>query len=749
MVMFMGMQVMAQQKEAYAFLSTDGTTLTFYYDDQMNNREGGTAYALNTGYDYPGWYKKSDDGIEYPNEITTVEFTSFFKYARPTSTYCWFYNQVNLTTITGLNNLNTSEVTNMSYMFDGCYCLKSLDLRTFNTSKVTRMMGMFRMCYSLENLDLSSFDTRNVTDMSDMFNECNYLKSLDLTSFNTSKVTDMSYMFYNDFSIKTIHVGDGWNIEKLRSTPTEYSENGWYRMFEDCYSLIGEKGTECHGITRKEYARIDGGTSTPGYLSGPLTIAYAVLSSDGKTLTFYYDTKKAIRQGGTAYLLNTGDYVQGWYIAYDFNEENPNKITTVEFTSSFKDARPTSTYYWFGDQNNLTTITGISNLNTSNVTNMRSMFYHCSSLTSLDVSNFNTSEVTDMSFMFYGCSSLTSLDLSSFNTSKVTNMVWMFSNDKELTTIYVGDRWTTSNMTSIAGDYMFSGCTSLKGENGTEFDSNHTDKEYARFDGPYYPGYFSSLTYDLIIAGTPVTSRNKSNILNKGVFSYSPANKTLTVKGEYYNTDDKDIIKSDIDGLIIDVAQDATLTEKTNSMGCPIWLNANATIKGNGKLTLNGSQNNAGLYLYNGASVTIDHMEMSIQGMWGISGPWRHNGEKLIVKSSDLSINTPTDADKSAAICDLSGGMVLLGCMIANPSGASFEDSGVSYNGELVKSVTMSYTGEVGITTDISEALPQDKVQSSKFKVQSEEWYTIDGRKLSGKPTKKGVYIHNGKKVMR
>ena len=610
-------------------------------------------------------------------------------------------------------------------------------------------MGMFRMCYSLENLDLSSFDTRNVTDMSDMFNECNYLKSLDLTSFNTSKVTDMSYMFYNDFSLKTIHVGVCWNTDKLRSTPTEYSENGWYRMFDDCSSLIGEKGTECQGYTRKEYARIDGGTSTPGYLSSPLPTAYAVLSSDGKTLTFYYDTKKAIRQGGTAYLLNTGDNVPGWSISYDFlSEENPNKITKVVFDSSFKDARPTSTHYWFYDQVKLKTISGISNLNTSEVTDMSYMFAFCSSLTSLDVSNFNTSDVTDMSFMFSGCSSLTSLDLSSFNTSKVTNMRWMFREDKEMTTIYVGDQWSTSKLSAIAGDYMFDGCTSLIGENGTEFDSNHTDKEYARFDGPYYPGYFSSLTYDLIIAGTPVTSRNKSNILNKGVFSYSPANKTLTVKGEYYNTDDKDIIKSDIDGLIIDVAQDATLTEKTNSMGCPIWLNANATIKGNGKLTLNGSQNNAGLYLYNGASVTIDHMEMSIQGMWGISGPWRHNGEKLIVKSSDLSINAPTDAEKSAAICDLSGGMVLLGCMIANPSGASFENCGVSYNGELVKSVTISYTGEVGITTDISEALPQDKVQSSKFKVQSEEWYTIDGRKINGKPTKKGVYVKNGRKVI-
>ncbi len=49
---------------------------------------------------------------------------------------------------------------------------------------------------------------------------------------------------------------------------------------------------------------------------------------------------------------------------------------------------------------------------------------------------------------------------------------------------------------------------------------------------------------------------------------------------------------------------------------------------------------------------------------------------------------------------------------------------------------------QTGVATGI------DKVQSSKFKAQSESWYTIDGQKLSGKPTKKGVYIFNGKAVV-
>ncbi len=77
----------------------------------------------------------------------------------------------------------------------------------------------------------------------------------------------------------------------------------------------------------------------------------------------------------------------------------------------------------------------ISNLDTSNITNMNGMFQNSSKLTSLDLSSFNTSKVTDMGNMFIYCNSLTSLDLSSFDTSKVTNMINMFSYCNSLTSL--------------------------------------------------------------------------------------------------------------------------------------------------------------------------------------------------------------------------------------------------------------------------------------------------------------------------
>ena len=92
-------------------------------------------------------------------------------------------------------NIDTSNVTDMNYMFGECYSLTSLDLSSFNTSSVTDMNYMFGSCTALTSLDLSSFNTSSVTDMGSMFGDCASLTSLDLSTFDTSNVTDMNYMF--------------------------------------------------------------------------------------------------------------------------------------------------------------------------------------------------------------------------------------------------------------------------------------------------------------------------------------------------------------------------------------------------------------------------------------------------------------------------------------------------------------------------------------------------------------------------
>ena len=288
--------------EGYAVYTQSNHTLTFYYGTKPSG-----AFGLNSGINYPEWYNYGTYAA-----VERVVFDPSFAQARPTTTSYWFYEMENLTTITGLNYLNTSEVTNMLGMFWGCKYLTSLDLSSFNTanvtdmrfmfnkcenltsldvssfntanvinmlamfwdcknltsldvssfntSNVTDMSAMFENCGKLTSLDVSSFNTANVTDMRFMFNKCENLTSLDLSSFNTANVTNMKNMFENCDELKTITVGSTWSTEAVTSSTD---------MFTNCFKIEGGAGTTfSSSYTDASYAHIDGGPSNPGYLTG-------------------------------------------------------------------------------------------------------------------------------------------------------------------------------------------------------------------------------------------------------------------------------------------------------------------------------------------------------------------------------------------------------------------------------------------------------------------------------------------------
>ena len=540
----------ASAAEAYACYTPENTTLTFYYDSERSSRPG-TTYNLNVGEYQPSWYN-------IRKNVTKVVFASSFESASPSTTYRWFLEMENLQSITGIGYLNTFNVTNMNGMFYGCSSLTSLDLNGLNTSRVTSMDCMFRGCSSLTSLNVDYINTVNVTDMCEMFadcssltsinlnhfntakvedmegmfNGCSSLTSLGLSSFNTANVTNMAKMFYKCSSLTTIYAGDDWSTENVYSSSY---------MFEDCYNLVGGKGTTYRDEWQphdKTYARIDGVGGNPGFFTQGKK-AYAYYDTDSHTLHFCFDYNRDTWSGTyKTYDLNVDKRFPEWQ-----NDGINSSVKWVEFEGSFYDYFPTSTFNWFYNMQNLKGfISHMFNLQTEAVTDMTDMFYGCSSLTSLDLSFFDTANVTDMYCMFYGCSSLssldfstfntekvedmegmfggcssltsldlgffntanvttmedmfngcsglTSLDLSSFNTEKVQKMGYMFNGCSSLATIYAGDGWNTGAVWSH--DKMFTGCTSLIGGAGTTYDSNHTGKEYARIDGgPTSPGYFT------------------------------------------------------------------------------------------------------------------------------------------------------------------------------------------------------------------------------------------------------------------
>ena len=187
----------AQTREAYVAQSADKTTLNFYYDALRSTRIG-TTWGIEEKKKegdptFPAWAGTS---FSSDRVTTRVVFDASFQDFRPTTTARWFYKDLALKQIEGLEFLNTSEVKDMSGMFYGCSGLTSLDLSHFNTQNVTKMSGMFYGCSGLTSLDLSHFNTQNVTNMSWTFDGCSGLSSLDLSHFNTQNVTNMIQMFY-------------------------------------------------------------------------------------------------------------------------------------------------------------------------------------------------------------------------------------------------------------------------------------------------------------------------------------------------------------------------------------------------------------------------------------------------------------------------------------------------------------------------------------------------------------------------
>ena len=182
----------------YAMFDNATETLTFSY--KGFKPEG--AYELNEGGNTPEWISKN-------SYVKKVVFDASFANARPTSCNEWFFSCSNLTTIEGIEYLNTAKVTNMNYMFDNCESLKSLDLTKFNTE--------------------------NVTSMKFMFEAYTTLTSLDVSNFNTAKVTEINYMFSNCSALTTIYASDNFVTDQVT-----YGNN----MFNGCEKLNGYDGSK-------------------------------------------------------------------------------------------------------------------------------------------------------------------------------------------------------------------------------------------------------------------------------------------------------------------------------------------------------------------------------------------------------------------------------------------------------------------------------------------------------------------------
>lgn len=205
-------------KKAWAKYDKSVKSLTFYYDEKGELGDG--EYEMNDDQE-PEWI------TEHKADIVRVVFDVSFASARPTSCNSWFMECEKLEAIDGIENLNTSMVTDMWQMFYNCKSLTSLDLKTFDTHNVLSMSYMFFGCNNLTYLNVSSFDTSNVGNMNWMFAGCWKLTNLSVSNFDMHSVWTMLGMFSSCKGLTHIDVSK-FNTENVKSMQA---------VFQNCENL--------------------------------------------------------------------------------------------------------------------------------------------------------------------------------------------------------------------------------------------------------------------------------------------------------------------------------------------------------------------------------------------------------------------------------------------------------------------------------------------------------------------------------
>ncbi len=350
---------------SYGYPITEDTELgTWIYEEGTTMyAEWGSSYKLKTGYDFRTLIPKTDTE-KGTTGVTSIVFTSEkapdgaaltdVSSAGDKSVVAWqddttwyvstqnenqsiIFNEYSaymfaedevteLESIT-FNNVDTSNVTNMSGMFTGCEKLAELNLPdNFVTSNVTILSQMFAQCSSLTSLDVSKFNTSNVTDMYEMFAECSSLTSLDLSSFNTSNVTDMYAMFRDCEKLESINVS-GFNTLKVEDMDD---------MFSNCKSL-----------TTLDLSSFDMSNMSTEYYAA----AYSFFDSCNALTTVYVrsDTEKDILSNSKITgVADTVEFVIGSPTTVNSNDASSDEALTqaetdVEDTDSAIEEAPDTT----------------------------------------------------------------------------------------------------------------------------------------------------------------------------------------------------------------------------------------------------------------------------------------------------------------------------------------------------------------------------------------------------------------------
>ncbi len=201
------------------------------FNDSIRKLIGDNDMTLIQFQSYPHWLLPSETATNHPGWVEVQDASSPFKiFAQLQGTTVNIYSRAPLyyanrdcsymfANFPKLGNIQwntsaeygfqTEDVTDMSYMFAGDTSFANIGgLNLFNTTNVTNMSHMFDSCINMNgnNLNLSTFNTHNLKDMTAMFKDCKKLQTLNLSSFTTGRVISMKNLFKNCRILRTLHI---------------------------------------------------------------------------------------------------------------------------------------------------------------------------------------------------------------------------------------------------------------------------------------------------------------------------------------------------------------------------------------------------------------------------------------------------------------------------------------------------------------------------------------------------------------
>ncbi len=735
------------------------------------------------------------------SNVTSITGLENLNYHNTVTDMSYMFGKCNALTTLDVSSLNTTTVTDMNHMFNECGSLTTInfgDGTKFNTSIVTDMSWMFWKCTNLTVLDLSAFSTPALSNVNGMFYGCSNLQTIIVSSsgWTVAGVSSSTATVFADCSAIVGEQGttyDGDKVGFYRAHIDGGTSNPGYLTgrYTITYNTNGgtmPTATYVTSFTGKDNVVIDlpmptrDGYAFAGWfenseLTGTAITSYPAGTRGDKTLYAKWSQALYAVVNGTTMTLKCGDpSSETGSVTYTgtstWNTGFRSTITTAVVDASCQNYTGTKLVSLFFKCESLATITGLDYLNTENVTDMAFAFGSCKALTSVDVSKFNTSKVEDMSSMFVDCQSLTTLDVSSFNTAKVERMPGlfegcnhlttidirnfntsevkkmdeMFNSCSQLTTIIVGEGWSTAKVTS--SDDMFAYDSKLVGQNNTACDgTNNLDANYACVDAAGTPGYLS------------LGLNEATGIVNAAAYTGKKAQFTRTFTGGKASTVCLPFSFTPDAGIgtfytLFAINKETTpywtVTMQAEATTAPLAANTPYLLMatGTGALNFSGTV----------SSVATEMKSADVADPVVSGGKWN-----LIGTYSDISWTSdgPNAADLGSvygfAAKDY-GTAVHAGDFVKAASGAGISPfrAYLKYTApsssarsvtrgeadELPARITVRLIGANGDTTAIGT------MDTRTGEISFDGWYTLDGTRLSGKPSAKGVYVNNGKKIV-